>query len=92
MGFGNCSGLSVQQNPSQVSLSVSRPTVAGGGIVRFTPVGGKLPYHFLVVQGGGSVDDNGTYVAPNIPGVAKVRVTDSLNQTAEASVVIIGRG
>lgn len=55
---------------------------------QFAGAGGKTPYTYAVVSGGGSVNSSGLYTAPGTAGTATVRITDALGQTANATVTI----
>jgi hypothetical protein len=55
----------------------------------FTGSGGVPPYSYSLVSGGGSVSNAGLYTAPATAGTAVVRITDSQNNYAEASIRIL---
>lgn len=58
-----------------------------GESVTLAASGGAPPYAFSLVAGDGAVDANsGVYTAPGVPTAATVRVTDSLNDTADAVI------
>ena len=72
-------------SPSTYALKISQTNV-------FTASGGVTPYSYSVisVSGGlGSVDSvNGTFIAAGQAGVNKVRVTDAVGNTSDATVII----
>jgi len=60
------------------------------GLQTFTASGGVSPYTFSITSGGGIIDANsGIYTAPAVSGSTNIRVTDSLGNTANASIIII---
>ncbi|MFO0751119.1 MAG: hypothetical protein U1F43_36420 [Myxococcota bacterium] len=53
----------------------------------FSVSGGVAPYSFSVV-GAGSVTSDGVFTAPGTTGVTVVRVTDAIQSSADASVIV----
>ena len=60
-----------------------------GSSFSFSATGGKTPYNYTVVSGGGSMNAaTGLYTAPGGAGSAVVRVTDDLMNTRDAAVTV----
>ncbi|MBI2606672.1 MAG: hypothetical protein HYW49_11400 [Deltaproteobacteria bacterium] len=59
---------------------------ATGHSVTFAATGGIPPYIYTLVAGGGTVSPSGVFSAPSTPQTSLVRVTDSQNLTADATV------
>lgn len=73
-----------------VTISPTTLTLAVNETRTFSGLGGSTPYTFSVQSGGGSVNaSSGAYTAPGSVGTATVRITDALNQTADATVTIV---
>jgi hypothetical protein len=70
----------LQMSPSSASLS-------SGSSLTFTTIGGVPPYTYGVVSGGGTFVAN-TFMPPTVSGAVLVRVTDSVGNTAQASIVV----
>ena len=72
-----------------LGITPATKTLAVNNTFTFSATGGTSPFTFSVVAGTGIVNStSGLYTAPNASGTATVRVTDSLGQTANASVTI----
>lgn len=72
-------------------LRISPTTVycMTGESVFFTGLGGKPDYVFSLISGDGTINAmTGEYSAPISPTAAVVRVKDSLDQTAQATVIV----
>ncbi|RLB53151.1 MAG: hypothetical protein DRJ42_12705 [Deltaproteobacteria bacterium] len=59
---------------------------------RLGATGGVAPYSFSLVSGEGAVDAEGVLMTPNYGGEMRVRVTDSVDGTAEVTVSVGGTG
>lgn len=72
-----------------LAITPSPTSVAIGGSTQFVGSGGTGPYVFSVLSGEGSVDPStGVFTALSHTGVAVVRVTDSLLDTADSVITI----
>lgn len=72
-----------------ISISPTSKTLAVNNTATFTAAGGKSAYTFSIVSGGGSINaTSGVYTAGATSGSAVVKVTDSLNQSAQATITI----
>lgn len=72
-----------------VKIAPTTKTLAVGNSYTFGASGGVPPYVFALVSGGGAIDPaSGQYMAPMSVGSAVVRVIDSLNSMAEATITI----
>lgn len=71
-------------------LSPTTVALAMAAQQQFTPLGGygAMTYSIPVNNSGGTIDVNGLYTAGGSPGVDTVRVTDSLSNTADATVTV----
>lgn len=86
-----------EQYPSDHRTSSTGPTISPSSAVvttntrlTFAASGGRAPYRFAVVSGGGSIGDtSGVYLAPSTAGTATVRVIDDGGNTAASSVTIL---
>ncbi|MGZ3971005.1 MAG: phage head spike fiber domain-containing protein [Mucilaginibacter sp.] len=54
----------------------------------FGAQGGLAPYQFKIQSGTGSISSEGLYKAGSLPGTDVMRITDSLGNTADATIVI----
>lgn len=69
-------------NPSILSLSLNNTTA-------FSATGGKLPYVFSILSGGGTINaSSGEFIAPSSSGGVTVRVTDGDGNVSDSSVTI----
>ncbi|PKN54244.1 MAG: hypothetical protein CVU56_27610, partial [Deltaproteobacteria bacterium HGW-Deltaproteobacteria-14] len=90
--LGNTSDASVTVNAA-LAISPTTVTLAVGNTTTFSNTGGVGPFAFTVLGSGagGTVDETtGLYTAPSAVGSGSdtVRVTDSLGNTSDATVVI----
>ncbi len=86
--FGNTSNSTVTVT-SGLSISPASVTLAVGNSTSFAGANGSTPYVYSIVSGGGSINSStGAYTAPVGAGSATVRVTDSLSNTATATVTV----
>ncbi|OHD72017.1 MAG: hypothetical protein A2177_06920 [Spirochaetes bacterium RBG_13_68_11] len=85
--------VTIDELISGLNLSPSALTVTVSSEVQFVAVGGTGPYSFaLSATGSGSPDVNtatGYYVAGSSPGADVVQVTDTLLNTATATVTVV---
>ncbi|HUX21978.1 MAG TPA: fibronectin type III domain-containing protein [Spirochaetia bacterium] len=80
-----------RQSEGSETLAISPASVLTptNTTVTFSASGGTPPYQYTVSDGTGFVDQpTGLYHAPGSPGSATVEVSDSLGQTATASVTV----
>lgn len=85
---GNTADANIAINDPLV-ISPSTFTLAVNNVRTFPASGGVAPYTFSVFAGTGSIDSStGVYTAPAASGSATVRVTDSVGNTADATVTI----
>ncbi len=87
----------VNQTPATISLSPANPTVPQYTTQQFSvsgtdqfgqPLSAGLTYSWSVVSGGGTIDQNGLYVAPGTTGSATVRAASgSVAATTNVSIV-----
>lgn len=80
-----------QENPdNNASLEIypSQTSVYIGSYTSFYASGGVPSYTFSLVEGSGSVTEEGGYNAADSAGTAILRVTDSVGETADAVVTI----
>ncbi|MGZ3791890.1 MAG: beta strand repeat-containing protein, partial [Bdellovibrio sp.] len=54
----------------------------------FGAQGGLAPYQFKLISGTGSMSSDGLYKAGSLPGTDVIRITDSLGNTTDATVVV----
>lgn len=86
--LGNTSDASITVNPA-LTIDPSTKTLAVNNTFTFAGVDGAPTYTYSIVAGGGTINSStGQYTAPNAAGTATIRVTDSMNNTADASVTI----
>lgn len=73
--------LSVLQNATAMATNLTQ---------YFAGTGGTAPYTYAVIPGGagGGIATDGLYTSPNDTGVDTIQVTDAVNATAEATVLI----
>lgn len=78
--------------PQALVAAASLSTVAPGGTVTFSVIGGTAPYTWTIQSGGGSMSSTTgasiTYTAGSSIGVAFLSVTDANNNSANATVTI----
>ena len=78
--------------PQALVAAASLSTVAPGGTVTFSVIGGTAPYTWSIQSGGGAMSSTTgasiTYTAGSSIGVAFLSVSDSAGNTANASVTI----
>lgn len=78
--------------PQALVAAASLSSVAPGGTVTFSVIGGTAPYTWSIQSGGGSMSSTTgasiTYTAGSNIGVAFLSVSDSAGNTANASVTI----
>ncbi|TVQ38516.1 MAG: hypothetical protein EA384_09075 [Spirochaetaceae bacterium] len=83
----------VSQHPEPVTINPGVVELRTGGSVQLRAAGGVPPYRFEIASGHGSLQQRDfrtvLYSAPDRQGVTRVRVTDSLGQTAVAQIKII---
>ena len=73
-------------SPTSIDLAIDDSAL-------FTAAGGTPPYSFALISGVGSVNSaTGQYLAPSVPGIATVRITDNIGGTADATVSVTGAG
>ena len=74
---------------SQLTLSSSLQTITPYGTAQFSANGGKAPYYFQVLSGGGTINSStGYFTAGSSAANIEVGVRDSLETWAYASIVI----
>lgn len=71
-----------------VMISPRSKVVAVGNKIKFSASGGRQPYNFTLISGVGSLDADGNFQAPETPGSAVIRVTDSMSTQSDAVVTI----
>jgi hypothetical protein len=72
-----------------LSFEIEAADVTAGETIQLTATGGVGTLSYSVLSGSGSVDGTGLYTATNTPGTARVRVTDSATNSAEATLHIL---
>lgn len=75
-----------------VSLTITpqEARIAAGGSVEFRAAGGKTPYRYRILAGGGELDSaSGKFVAPARPGLAWIEVLDADGKRTEARVNVV---
>ena len=76
-----------------LSVSPSATVVSANSSISFSAAGGVAPYHYAVVQGGGTIDPvTGLYAAPVSAGTAVIRVTDKTGKSVDAAITIQAAG
>lgn len=95
-GVGDCvkGAASTSTSPSQEKLhmTVSVAAVLVGERAQFKAAGGRPPYRYSVVSGGGYIGPtDGLFVAALPTGMTTVRATDNENKYTEAVIIIQGR-
>jgi alpha-tubulin suppressor-like RCC1 family protein len=84
---GNTSDAAVTINPV-LAISPPTATITTADTKTFTASDGVAPYTFSIVSGPGTVDANTGVVTPTSTGTVIVRVTDSLANTADATLTV----
>lgn len=70
-------------------LNSSYQNILTGGSYTFTAANNTGAPTYSIVSGGGSIDSStGVFTAPNIDGTSLIQVTDSLGETATASIQV----
>ena len=86
--LGNTADSTVTIN-NLLGISPAAVTLAVNNTTTFTGNAGAPPYTFSIFSGGGSINaGTGFFTAPAVSGTTVVRVTDSLSNTANATVTI----
>lgn len=86
--LSNTSDATITINAA-LAISPAAKTLAVGNSHTFSASGGVAPYTYSITAGGGTINaSTGAYTAPGAAGSATVRVTDSLNNTSDATVTI----
>jgi hypothetical protein len=81
--------FTVTNPPVPLAISPSSVSLLTGGSQTFTASGGTPPYTYSLQSGTGSINSStGVYSAPGTAGNDVVRVTDTLANTADATVTI----
>lgn len=85
--------LGTQQNLSitvydGLLISPVSKTIIENQQLGLSATGGEAPYTFTLLSGAGVVTSSGTYTAPNSPGSAVIRVTDSQGNMSDAQILI----
>ncbi|MEK6704521.1 MAG: hypothetical protein AABZ06_01910 [Bdellovibrionota bacterium] len=87
--LGNTSNATVTINPA-LAISPATTTLVVYNAVTFSATDGVEPYSYSVTQGAGNVNSSsGLYTAPSTAETGKVRVTDSLGNTSNATITVI---
>ncbi len=91
----DASGTSAQANIAVNAPFVTSSSTAaldGGTQQIFAATGGKGPYVFSVVSGGGSIDPStGIYTAPATAGTVVIQIVDALGSTQQITVTVAPR-
>lgn len=74
--------------PGPLTLTPLTATVGANTVSNFTAAGGRTPYGFSIVAGGGSITNAGAYTAPAAPGSSTIRVTDNRAAALDAAITI----
>lgn len=85
--LGATADATVTINPA-LTITPSTQTMAINGTLTFSSTGGVVPYTYSVIGAGSINASTGAYTAPGSVGTDTVRVTDSLGNTADATVTI----
>ena len=86
--LGATADANVTINPA-LSITPTAQTIAINGTMTFSSAGGVVPYTYSIFSGAGTINAaTGAYTAPGSVGTDIVRVTDSLGNTANATVTI----
>lgn len=85
--LGATADAAVTINPV-LTINPSSQTMALNGNLTFSSTGGVVPYTYSVIGTGSINASTGAYTAPGSTGTDTVRVTDSLGNTADATVTI----
>lgn len=92
-GGGNAPGRTTRSSVDLVSqippltLNATDVTIAAGASYQVSYQGGVSPYSFQV-SGGGNINPQGHFTAPNQPGLSVVSVRDSVGQSAAMNIGI----
>lgn len=87
--LGNMSDANINVFDS-LGISPSSTNVSINATVGFSAAGGSAPYVYSLVSGGGSINSStGVYTAGGSVGSAVVRVTDAMDNTADANISIV---
>lgn len=84
---GNTSDATVSVN-SALAISPTSKTLGANNSYTFSATGGVPPYAYSVFSGSGTITSAGDYTAPATSTSAVVRVTDSDNNTADATLTV----
>jgi len=86
--IGNTANSTVTIN-NQLGISPAAITLAVNNVTTFTGLAGSPAYTFSIFSGGGSINPGtGVFTAPAVSGTTVVRVTDTLANTANATVTV----
>lgn len=70
--------------PASIQLAVNNK-------YQFSASGGKPPYAFSVVSGGGSITTSGSFTAPNNVGTVVIEVADALGGRSQRSIDVVDK-
>lgn len=74
---------------SVLQISPTTQTLSLSGTLNLSATGGLPPYSYSIVSGGGSLNGlTGLYTAPAVGTTAVLRVSDSLNQSSDATITV----
>lgn len=86
---GDSPGETTPPQPAPLTISPTTITVGAGTTSTFAASGGRTPYTFSIISGGGAIDSaNGRYTAPSMSGAASVKVLDAAGSSAQSTITI----
>ncbi|MBC7692707.1 MAG: hypothetical protein H7222_13175, partial [Methylotenera sp.] len=92
-GSAPVSGPAAAPATPPIILLPNADTLSPSSQLQFTATGGKPPYVYSLLLGGGSVNPGtGLYTAPPNPGTVVIKVTDSVGTIALSSLLISSSG
>ena len=81
----------VEKSSGSIQLRPNGKSLMAGKDLVFSTVGGKPPYQYSVIQGGGTISAaTGLFTAGSAPGLVIVQVKDTEGSTTTAAVSVVG--
>lgn len=72
----------------ELGIRPSQANLFEGQSIKFQAIGGKAPFRFGIISGGGQIDDKGNFIAPLSPQAVTIEVVDSVGRSATADVTV----